>query len=175
MLAEELPQHEVKGQVDRLVEEVEELESKRGRCGGRTGERGGRGGGRGNGPNAGVDEVPDFSTVIAQQLQDLLPTIVAQVGDHISNHGINGSRNDNAADDSIHEEDRNVNVNNGRSGCSYKEFVACKLKKFDGKGGAVAYTRWIKKMEAVLDISGSGDHQKVKYTTGSLTGKALTW
>ncbi|GJY79352.1 putative reverse transcriptase domain-containing protein, partial [Tanacetum coccineum] len=29
--------------------------------------------------NRGVDEVPDFSTVIAQQLRDLLPTIIAQV------------------------------------------------------------------------------------------------
>ncbi|GKE54115.1 hypothetical protein Tco_1489271, partial [Tanacetum coccineum] len=77
---------------------------------------------------------------------------------HISNQGINGSRNDNAANDSTHEEDMNVNVNNGRSGCSYKEFVACKPNKFDGKGGAVAYTHWVEKMEAVQDISGCGDH-----------------
>ncbi|GJS59831.1 putative reverse transcriptase domain-containing protein [Tanacetum coccineum] len=138
-----------------------------GRTGGQTGRGGGRigdQGGRGNGTN-----------VIARQLQDLLPTIVAQVGDHISNQGINGSRNDNASDDSTHEEDMNVNVNNGRSGCSYKEFVACKPKEFDGKGGAVAYTRWVEKMEAVQDISGCGDHQKVKYSAGSLIGKALTW
>ncbi|GKE95382.1 hypothetical protein Tco_1580237, partial [Tanacetum coccineum] len=60
-----------------------------GRTGGQTGDQGGRGGGRGNRANGGVDEVPDFSTVIAQQLQDLLPTIVAQVGDHIGNQGIN--------------------------------------------------------------------------------------
>ncbi|GKA90387.1 hypothetical protein Tco_0812257 [Tanacetum coccineum] len=73
-----------------------------GRGGRRTKEQIGRGGGRGNGTNGGVDEVPDFSNNIAQQLQDLLPTIVAQVGDHISNQGINGSRNDNAVDDSIH-------------------------------------------------------------------------
>nr|GEW50463.1 hypothetical protein [Tanacetum cinerariifolium] len=51
-----------------------------GRRGGRTGEQiekgGGRTGdqgGRGNGSNGGVDEVPEFSTVIAQQSQDLLP------------------------------------------------------------------------------------------------------
>ncbi|GJU05828.1 hypothetical protein Tco_1122259 [Tanacetum coccineum] len=30
--------------------------------------------------NEGVDGVPDFSTNIAQQLQNLLPTILAQVG-----------------------------------------------------------------------------------------------
>ncbi|GKC32217.1 hypothetical protein Tco_1039511 [Tanacetum coccineum] len=82
------------------------------RGGGRTGKRGGRGGGR-----------------------DLLPTIIAQVGDHISNQGINGSRNDNVDDDSIHEDVRNVNVSNGQNRYSYKEFVACKPKEFDGKDG----------------------------------------
>ncbi|GKA71071.1 hypothetical protein Tco_0777210, partial [Tanacetum coccineum] len=55
-----------------------------------------------------------------------------------------------------------------RNGCSYKEFVACKPKEFDGKGGPVAYTHWVKKMEAVQDISGCGDNQKVKYSAGSL-------
>ncbi|GJS54393.1 retrotransposon protein, putative, ty3-gypsy subclass [Tanacetum coccineum] len=146
-----------------------------GRCGGQTSERGDRGSGRGNRPKGGVDEVPNFSTVITQQLQDLLPTIVTQVGDHINNQGINGSRSDNAVDDSIHEVDKNVNVNNGQSGCSYKEFAACKLKEFDGKGGKVAYTRWVEKMEAVHDISGCRDHQKVKYIVDSMTEKALTW
>ncbi|GJS96453.1 reverse transcriptase domain-containing protein [Tanacetum coccineum] len=57
-------------------------------------------------------------------------------GDHVSKEGNIGSQNDNTADDSIHENDRNVNVGNGRNGCSYKDFVACKPKKFDGKGGA---------------------------------------
>ncbi|GKB23026.1 hypothetical protein Tco_0862427, partial [Tanacetum coccineum] len=140
-----------------------------GKGGGRTGDQGGLGGGRGNGMNGDVDEVPDFSIVIAQQLQALLPTIVTQVGD-ISNQGINESQNDNAADDSIHEDDRNVNVNNGQNVCSYKEFVACKPKEFDGKGGVVAYTRWVKKMGAVQDMSGYGDNHKVKYSAGLLIG-----
>ncbi|GKE83729.1 hypothetical protein Tco_1557471, partial [Tanacetum coccineum] len=48
------------------------------RVGGRTGDQGGQGGDRGIRANGGDDEVPDFSTVIAQQLQDLLPTIIAQ-------------------------------------------------------------------------------------------------
>ncbi|GJX23752.1 hypothetical protein Tco_0228197 [Tanacetum coccineum] len=96
-------------------------------------------------------------------------------GDHVSNQGNIGSRNDNAADDSIHEDVRNVNMNNGQSGCSYMEFVVFKMKEFDGKGGTTAYTRWVEKMEAVQDISGCGDNQKVKYSVGSLTDKALTW
>nr|GEV36764.1 reverse transcriptase domain-containing protein [Tanacetum cinerariifolium] len=54
-------------------------------------------------------------------------------------------------------------------------FLACNPKDFDGKCGAVAYTRWIEKMESVQDMSRCGDHQKVKYTADSLIGKAMTW
>ncbi|GKA59685.1 reverse transcriptase domain-containing protein [Tanacetum coccineum] len=96
MLVDALLHHEMKGRVDRLVEEVEQT----GKGGGRTGDQGGQG----NEANGGINKVPDFATVIAQQLQDLLPTIVTQVGD-------------------------------GRNGCSYKDFVACKPKEFNGKGG----------------------------------------
>ncbi|GKC28679.1 hypothetical protein Tco_1035973, partial [Tanacetum coccineum] len=68
---------------------------------------------------------------------------------------------------------RSVKVNNGRGGCSYKAFLACNLKDYDGKGGAIAYTRWAKKMEPLQDMSRCGDNQKVKYNVGSLIGKAL--
>ncbi|GJW63485.1 putative reverse transcriptase domain-containing protein [Tanacetum coccineum] len=95
------------------------------RVGRQTGDQDGKGGDRGNRANGGIDEVPDFSMVIAQQLQDLLHTIIAQ--------------------------------------------------DFDGKGGVIAYTRWTKKIESVQDMSGYGDNQKVKYTTSSFIGKALTW
>ncbi|GJR51053.1 putative reverse transcriptase domain-containing protein [Tanacetum coccineum] len=53
------------------------------------------------------------------------------------------------------------------SGVSYKEFLACNPKEYDGKGGAVVLTRWIEKMESVHDMSGCSVNQKVKYTTGS--------
>ncbi|GKE40123.1 hypothetical protein Tco_1463528 [Tanacetum coccineum] len=95
------------------------------RVGGRTGDQGGQEGDRGIGENGGDDKVPDFSTVIAQQLQDLLPTIIAQVGNHASN---------------IQGDVRSVNVGNGRNVCSYKEFMACNPKDYDGKGGAIVYT-----------------------------------
>ncbi|GKB27845.1 hypothetical protein Tco_0867246 [Tanacetum coccineum] len=52
-------------------------------------------------------------------------------------------------------------------GCSYKEFLACNPKEYDGKGGAIVYTRWIEKMELVQNMSGCGDNQKVKYTFSS--------
>ncbi|GJY06389.1 reverse transcriptase domain-containing protein, partial [Tanacetum coccineum] len=123
-----------------------------GREGGRTDDQGGQGDGRGVEVNIGVDGVPDIFTIIAQQLQNLLPTIVTQLRDV-----------------------RNVIVNNGRGGCSYKEFLACNPRDFDGKGGAIAYTRWTEKMESVHDMSGCGANQKVKYAAGSLIGKALTW
>ncbi|GJV07603.1 hypothetical protein Tco_1345259 [Tanacetum coccineum] len=62
-----------------------------------------------------------------------------------------------------------------RKGCSYKEFLACNPKEYDGKGGVVVLTRWIEKMEYVHDMSGCSIDQKVKYTAGSFVGKALTW
>ncbi|GKC11503.1 putative reverse transcriptase domain-containing protein [Tanacetum coccineum] len=48
---------------------------------GRIDGQGGQVGGQGSEVNDGVNGVTKFSTIIAQQLQNLLPTIVAQVGD----------------------------------------------------------------------------------------------
>nr|GEU57069.1 reverse transcriptase domain-containing protein [Tanacetum cinerariifolium] len=59
-------------------------------------------------------------------------------------------------------------------GCTYKEFLAYNPKEYNGKGGAIVYTCWIEKMESVHDMSGCRDSQRVKYTTGSFVGKALT-
>ncbi|GKD63164.1 hypothetical protein Tco_1305272 [Tanacetum coccineum] len=119
--------------------------------GGRTGDQDGQVSDQGIRENGGVDEVPDISMVIAQQLQNLLPIIIAQVGNRSSD---------------IHGDVRSGNVSNGRNGCSYKEFMACNPKDYDRKGGAIVYTRWIEKMESVQDMSGCGANQKVKYTAG---------
>ncbi|GJZ75197.1 putative reverse transcriptase domain-containing protein [Tanacetum coccineum] len=147
-----------------------------GRMGGRTG-RGGGGqvDGQGSGVNDGVDGVPDFSTIIAQQLQNLLLTIVAQVGDQGRNQGNGRNQNGDAVNDNIRGDVRNVTENNDRRGCTYKELLACNPKEYDGKGGTIVYTRWIEKMESVQDISGCEANQKVKYTAGSFVDKALTW
>nr|GEV19416.1 hypothetical protein [Tanacetum cinerariifolium] len=99
---------------------------------GRIDGQGGQVGGLGSEVIDGVNGVPVFSTIIAQQLQNLLHTI----GDV------------------------------SRS-CTYKEFLACNPKEYDGKGGAILYTRWIKKMVSVRDMSVCRDSHKVKYTTGS--------
>ncbi|GKD60583.1 reverse transcriptase domain-containing protein [Tanacetum coccineum] len=42
-------------------------------------------------------------------------------------------------------------VNGGNNGCTYKGFMACNPKECDGKGGAIGLTRWIGKMENVID------------------------
>ncbi|GKA01147.1 reverse transcriptase domain-containing protein [Tanacetum coccineum] len=63
----------------------------------------------------------------------------------------------------------------GRAGSGGGRTRACNPKEYDGKGGVIVYTRWIKKMEPVQDMSGCRDNQKVKYIAGSFVGKALTW
>nr|GEV10889.1 retrotransposon protein, putative, Ty3-gypsy subclass [Tanacetum cinerariifolium] len=125
--------------------------------------------------NKGVDRVPDFSTIISQQLQNLLPTILAQVGNQGSNHGNNRNQNGNVVNEDIQGNVRNVSVNKNRGGCSYKEFLVCNPKEYDGEGSTIVYTHWIEKMELVQDMSGCEDDQKVKYTAGLFFSKALTW
>ncbi|GJV27667.1 reverse transcriptase domain-containing protein [Tanacetum coccineum] len=92
-----------------------------------------------------------------------------------NNQGNNRNQNGNAINDNIQGDVRNVIVNNSRRGYSYKEFLACNPKEYDGKGGAIVYTRWIEKIESVQDMSGCGDDQKVKYNAGLFISKALTW
>ncbi|GKC07353.1 putative reverse transcriptase domain-containing protein [Tanacetum coccineum] len=140
----------------------------------RVDELNGQGNDQGMGANGGVEGVngnvdganrgaPDFSTIIAQQLQNLLPTILAQV----SNRGNVENQNGNVVNENIQENVGNVIVNGNRVGCSYKEFLACNPKEYDGKGSVVVVTRWIEKIKFVHDMSGCSIDQKVKYTAGS--------
>ncbi|GJS37991.1 putative reverse transcriptase domain-containing protein [Tanacetum coccineum] len=114
----------------------------------------GQGNDQGMRANGGVDGVnrnveyggaPDFSTIIAQQLKNLLPAMLAQ----FSNRGNVENQNGNVVNENVQENVGNVIVNGNRVGCSYKEFLACNPKEYDSKG--------------------------VKYTAGSFVGKALTW
>ncbi|GJU34534.1 putative reverse transcriptase domain-containing protein [Tanacetum coccineum] len=104
--------------------------------GGRTGRRTGRGSGRTGGRSGDQGDVLDFSAIIAQQLQNLPPTIVAQVGDQGRGQGNGRNQNGNAVNDNIQGDVRNVIENNSRRGCTYKEFLACNPKEYDGKGGS---------------------------------------
>ncbi|GKD60410.1 reverse transcriptase domain-containing protein, partial [Tanacetum coccineum] len=67
------------------------------------------------------------------------------------------------------------NGNDGNNGCSYKIFTACNPKEFDGKGSAVALTRWIEKIESVFDNYGCTANQRVRYAASCFVNKALTW
>ncbi|GJY28503.1 hypothetical protein Tco_0404270 [Tanacetum coccineum] len=89
--------------------------------------------------------------------------MIAQVG----NQGNVGNQNGNVVNENVHENIRNLIVNGNQVGCSYKEFLACNTKEYDGKGGAVILTCWIEKIESVQDMSGCSVDQKVKYTAGS--------
>ncbi|GJY15805.1 putative reverse transcriptase domain-containing protein [Tanacetum coccineum] len=95
---------------------------------------------------------PDIATLLAQQLQNLLPEIHGKSPGRLVGNG-----------------------GNGNNGCTYKSFMSCNPKEYDGKGGAVVLTRWIEKMETVIDNSGCAENQKVKYVASSLVNKALTW
>nr|GEX77226.1 hypothetical protein [Tanacetum cinerariifolium] len=65
-----------------------------------------------NGNVKGVNEgAPDFSTIIAQQLQNLLPATLAQVG----NQGNVGNQNGNVINENVQENVRNVLVNGNRA------------------------------------------------------------
>nr|GEX75755.1 hypothetical protein [Tanacetum cinerariifolium] len=71
--------------------------------GGRTGGQTSRGGGRtrGRSGDQGNGRVPDFSTIIAQQLQNLLLTILAQVGNQGNNQGDDRNQNGNVVNDNM--------------------------------------------------------------------------
>ncbi|GKE19133.1 putative reverse transcriptase domain-containing protein [Tanacetum coccineum] len=81
----------------------------------------------------------------------------------------NGNNNNNNGNNN------NNNNNGGNNGCSYKGFQACGPKKYDEKGGAIALTRCIEKMESVIDNSGCTENQKARYAASSFVNKALTW
>ncbi|GJV16414.1 putative reverse transcriptase domain-containing protein [Tanacetum coccineum] len=77
---------------------------------------------------------PNIATLIAEQLQNIIPQIVNQVTANVNNaQNANGGQANNQAN----------------NGCSYKTFQACGPKEYDGKGGAVALTRWFEKIETV--------------------------
>ncbi|GKA61883.1 hypothetical protein Tco_0761402 [Tanacetum coccineum] len=81
---------------------------------------------------------------------NILPTILA----HVGNQGNVGNQNGNVVNKNVQENVGNVLVNDNRVGCSYKEFLTCNPKEYDGKGGVVVLTRWIEKMKYVQDMSG---------------------
>ncbi|GJX41197.1 putative reverse transcriptase domain-containing protein, partial [Tanacetum coccineum] len=81
----------------------------------------------------------------------MLPDYPFHLTNNVNNSNANGNGND---------------ANGGNNeGCIYKEFLACKPRDFNRKGGAIALTRWIEKMELVMDISGCVNNEKEEFKT----------
>ncbi|GKA71834.1 putative reverse transcriptase domain-containing protein [Tanacetum coccineum] len=151
MLVDALLQHEVEGQVNKLVKKVRDLKIKQVMEVVKLMRKVAKAAKEVVEVAKGVAEVAKEVVEVAKEvveLQNLIPTIVAQVGSYVNNQWNNGNQDDNVINDNVQGNVRIVNMNNGRGVCSYKEFLACHLKYYDGKGGAIVYTRWIEKMES---------------------------
>ncbi|GJV53055.1 putative reverse transcriptase domain-containing protein [Tanacetum coccineum] len=94
------------------------------------------------GVNEGVGGAPDFLTIVAQQLQNLLPVILAQVG----NQGNIGNQNGNVINENVQENVRNVLVNGNRKMESVQDMSGCsidqKVKNTAGSLMGKALTWW---------------------------------
>ncbi|GJS53519.1 putative reverse transcriptase domain-containing protein [Tanacetum coccineum] len=108
--------------------------------GGGTGERVGRGG-RGRGPRGGNDDHVD--ELNGQGNDQGVGANGGIEGVNRNVEGVNwvgnqenvGNQNGNVVNENVQENVRNVLLNGNRVGCSYKEFLACNPKEYDGKGG----------------------------------------
>ncbi|GJV39195.1 putative reverse transcriptase domain-containing protein [Tanacetum coccineum] len=118
----------------------------------------GQGNDQGMGANRGVEGAngnvkgvnrgaPDFSIIIAQQLQNLLPAMLAQV----SNRGNVGNQNGNVVNENVQENVEIVIVNGNWLGCSYKEFFRLVTPGKDVRGGAEVLTLMRCKVESTLN------------------------
>ncbi|GJY06397.1 hypothetical protein Tco_0373451 [Tanacetum coccineum] len=61
----------------------------------------------------------------------------------------------------------------GTMGVPTRDFRHATLR--NEKGGAIALTRWIKKMESVIDNSGCTENQNVRYAASSFLKWCTTW
>nr|GFA76625.1 putative reverse transcriptase domain-containing protein [Tanacetum cinerariifolium] len=59
--------------------------------------------------------------------------------------------------------------------CTYVTFMKCNPQPFKGTEGAVGLCQWFEKLESVFRISDCKEKDKVKFTTATLQGRALTW
>ncbi|GKC51951.1 hypothetical protein Tco_1074696 [Tanacetum coccineum] len=61
-----------------------------------------------------------------------------------------GNQNGNTVNENVQENVRNVLVNGNWVGCSYKEFLACNPKEYDGKGEELCPSHEMQKLETEL-------------------------
>nr|GFD14343.1 putative zinc finger, CCHC-type, retrotransposon Gag domain protein [Tanacetum cinerariifolium] len=67
-----------------------------------------------------------------------------------------------------------VNVHMARE-CSFASFMKCGPMQFYGNEGAVRLVCWFENMENTFEINEYAAVRKVKFTTATLHGRALTW
>ncbi|XP_021994492.1 uncharacterized protein LOC110891130 [Helianthus annuus] len=60
-------------------------------------------------------------------------------------------------------------------GCTYKYFVSCKPKDFNGEKGDIDCMCWLDEMETMVDISGCAKEDTVTFVSQSFKGETLTW
>nr|GFC81585.1 putative reverse transcriptase domain-containing protein [Tanacetum cinerariifolium] len=58
---------------------------------------------------------------------------------------------------------------------SFSGFMKCGPMQFHGTEGDVRIVRWFEKMENTFEISECAEGKKVKFSTATLHGRALTW
>nr|GEV77489.1 putative reverse transcriptase domain-containing protein [Tanacetum cinerariifolium] len=108
---------------------------------------------------------PDVTKIIAQQLQNIIPNIMTQVTNNLNNGNGNGN-------------------GGGNNGCTYKGFVACGPRDFDGTGvlplvtpEAKRVTRYINGLpfhiRGMLRATQPATIQAAILTTGILTNEAV--
>ena len=117
-----------------------------------------------------VDELVE----VVEGIEDLGEVMLSKLRNWIVKEMLE-TKNGNMVDENVQSNDRNALVDNNRVGCSYKKFLACNSKEYDGKGGVVVYTRWVEKMELVQNMSGCGNDKKWSTLMVHLFGKDLTW
>ena len=123
------------------------------------------------------DTQSDFDRMFADRLSAALPSIISQISatmqQNISGPG-NGTGSGTAGPGAGAGSEPIV-VEENQRGCTYKSFMACKPLEFKGTEGGIGILRWIEKTESVLDVSGCANNNKVKFSTCTFQGKALTW
>ncbi|GKA00699.1 putative reverse transcriptase domain-containing protein [Tanacetum coccineum] len=98
-----------------------------------------------------IEEELTLVKTLCKEFEEYVTKIIAK--DVIANVNVNANNgNGNGAN--------GANGGNGNNGCTYKSFMSCNPKEYDGKGGAVVLTHWIEKMETVIDNSGCAENQK---------------
>ena len=115
-----------------------------------------------------------IAQVVAQQIAAAIPAIVAQLNQNRNSGTIPLETQTQELCENLERRSESTEGSE-RQGCSYKTFMSCKPKEFNGKEGAVQALRWLEEIEAVIDISGCADNNKVKFATHSFKGEALSW